>query len=128
MAAGLAAFLGFAAMGFDLAYVRYSRLQLQNATDAASHAALVRLRATGDTTQARTMAITVAAQNKVWGKPLVVQSSEVTFGGWDFSTRTFTSGVSPANAVQVNGTRSALTGSNGAVGLTFGRVLGKTGI
>lgn len=128
MAAGLAAFLGFAAMGFDLAYVRYSRLQLQNATDAASHAALVRLRATGNVTQARAMAVSVGAQNKVWGKPLVIQDSEVTFGGWDFTTRAFVTNTSPPNAVQVIGTRSAATGSNGAVGLTFGRVLGKTGV
>lgn len=128
MALGLTAFLGFAAMGFDLAYIRYARLQLQNATDAASHAALVRLRATGNITQARAMAISVAAQNKVWGKALVLQDSDVSFGGWDFTTKTFASGVSPSNAVQVTGTRSALTGSNGAVGTTFGRVLGKTGV
>jgi Flp pilus assembly protein TadG len=128
MAAGLAAFLGFAAMGFDLAYVRYARLQLQNATDAASHAALVRLRATGNVTQARAMAVSVAAMNKVWGKTLVIQDSDITFGGWDFSTKTFTLGVTPSNAVQVTGARSALVGTNGAVATTFGRVLGKTGI
>jgi Flp pilus assembly protein TadG len=75
MAAGLTAFLGFAAMGFDLAYVRYSRLQLQNATDAASHAALVRLRATGNITQARAMAVSVGGMNKVWGKTLVIQDA-----------------------------------------------------
>ena len=39
-------FLGFAALGLDLAIGRYARMQLENATDAAAHAALVRLRAT----------------------------------------------------------------------------------
>ena len=128
MAICLMTFMGFAALGVDLAYVRYARLQLQNATDAASHAALVRLRATGRTSDARDMAIAVAAQNRVWGKPFILQSQDITFGGWDFAAKSFTANVSPPNAVQVQGTRSALTGANGAVGLTFGRVLGTSSI
>jgi hypothetical protein len=121
-------FAGFAALGVDLAYVRYAHLQLQNATDAASHAALIRLRATGDVASARSAAISVAAQNNVWGKAFVLQTQDISFGGWDFSTKTFTTNLSPANAVRVNGTRNAVTGANGAVGLTFGRLLGKSSI
>lgn len=118
--------LGFAAFGFDLAYVRYARLQLQNATDAAAHAALVRLRASGNTGQATGTAISVAVQNRVWGKPLTLQPADFVFGGWDFTTGLFKANVSPPNAVQVTGTRSALKGANGAIGLSFGRVLGQS--
>jgi Flp pilus assembly protein TadG len=128
MAVCLMTFMGFAALAVDLTYVRYARLQLQNATDAASHAALVRLRATGSTSQARSMAISVAAQNRVWGKTFVLQNQDITFGGWDFANKTFTANVSPPNAVQVNGTRSALAGANGAINLTFGRVLGNNSV
>jgi Putative Flp pilus-assembly TadE/G-like len=129
MAICLVALMGFAALGLDLAYVRYAKLQLQNATDAASHAATVRLRATNDLSQARSAAESVAAQNNVWGKPFVLQDQDFTFGGWDFYTGTFsTTNVPTPNAVQVNGTRSALAGANGAVGLTFGRALGMSSV
>jgi hypothetical protein len=120
--------MGFAALGFDLAYVRYARLQLQNATDAAAHAALVRLRATGNVGQASATAISVGAQNRVWGKTFTLQSADITFGGWNFATQLFIPNVSPANAVRVNGSRSSLTGANGAVGLSFGRVLGNSSV
>ena len=93
MAVCMAVFFGFAALGFDLAYVRYARLQLQNATDAAAHAALVRLRATGSVTSARATAKAIAAENRVWGKSLTLQDSEITFGSWNFTTKSFASGV-----------------------------------
>jgi len=128
MALCMTVFFGFAALGFDLAYVRYAREELQNATDAAAHAALVRLRATGSITQARQMAESVAAQNRAWGKGLTLQDSDIVFGGWSFSSHKFTSGVSPPNAVQVNGSRSAATGVNGPVALTFGRIFGQNSI
>ncbi|MEO8214467.1 MAG: pilus assembly protein TadG-related protein [Myxococcales bacterium] len=128
MALCITVFFGFAALGFDLAYVRLARLQLQNATDAAAHAALVRLRATGNVGSARAMAKSVAAQNYVWGKSITLQDAEIVFGGWNFDAKTFTNGVSPANAVQVKGTRSSTSGVNGAVGLTFGTMLGRSSI
>lgn len=128
MAVCMAVFFGFAALGFDLAYVRYARLQLQNATDAAAHAALVRLRATGNVTTARGMAKAVAAQNNVWGKNLTLVDDDIIFGGWNFTTRTMTTGVSPANAVQVNGLRSTTGGTDGAIALTFGRILGQNSV
>jgi Flp pilus assembly protein TadG len=128
MALGMTVFFGFATLGFDLAYIRYARLQLQNATDAAAHAALVQLRATGNVTAARTIAKSVAAQNRVWGNTLTLLDSEIVFGGWNFDTRSFSQGITPANAVQVNGTRSALTGVNGAIGTSFGRILGTNSV
>jgi putative Tad-like protein involved in Flp pilus assembly/von Willebrand factor type A domain-containing protein len=128
MALCMTVFFGFAALGLDLACARYARLQLENATDAAAHAALVRLRATGSLAEATNMAISVAAANKVWGKSLTVRSSDITFGGWDFNYQTFTPGVSPPNAVAVNGLRSATAGADGAINLMFARVLGYTSV
>lgn len=128
MAVVLTVVLGFAALGFDLAYVRYARLQLQNATDAAAHAALVRLRGSGNTSQSSAMAISVAAQNRVWGKPLTLLPADIAFGGWDFTTSLFKPNLVPANAVQINGTRSSLTGANGAIDLSFGQVLGQSSV
>lgn len=124
MALCLTSLVGTAALGFDLAYMRLARLELQNATDAASHAALVRLRATGDITAARTMAMTVAGRNSVYGRTLVLGSEDIQFGGWDFSTKTFLPNAVPANAVQILGSRSSSVGTNGPVEATFGKALG----
>jgi len=128
MAICLMVFFGMAALGLDLAIARYARLQLENATDAAAHAALVRLRATGSLGAASNMAISVAAANRVWGKNLTIRTSDITYGGWDFQRQSFTAGVSPPNAVQINGLRSALAGADGAINLTFARVLGHPSI
>lgn len=124
MAICMTVFFGMAALGLDLACARYARLQLENATDAAAHAALVRLRATGSLSAASSMAISVAAANRVWGKNLTIRPSDITYGGWDFQHKTFTAGVSPPNAVQINGLRSALAGADGAINLAFARVIG----
>lgn len=128
MAISLGMLVGFAALGIDLAYVRYARLELQNATDAASHAALIRLRSSANTAAAQQAAISVAAQNLVWGRPLTLRSRDVTFGGWDFPRRIFTAGVSPPNAISIDGERSAVAGADGPIALTFGRALGKSSI
>ncbi|HSS39775.1 MAG TPA: pilus assembly protein TadG-related protein [Polyangia bacterium] len=128
MAICMTVFFGMAALGLDLASARYARLQLENATDAAAHAALVRLRATGSLAEASSMAISVAAANRVWGKNLTIRPSDITYGGWDFQHHNFTAGVSPPNAVQINGLRSALAGADGAINLTFARALGHAAI
>jgi hypothetical protein len=124
MAICLTVFFGFAALGLDLASARYARLQLENATDAAAHAALVRLRATGNLSAASSMAISVAAANRVWGKGLSLRASDITYGGWDFGHRRFLPGVWPPNAVRIDGARSALAGGDGPIRLTFARTLG----
>ena len=66
----------------------------------------------------------VFGTNRVWGKNLTIRHSDIAYGGWDFQHQTFTAGVSPPNAVQINGLRSALAGADGAINLTFARVLG----
>jgi Flp pilus assembly protein TadG len=124
MALTLVVMMGFAALGFDLAYVRLARLQMQNASDAAAHAAMVNLRITGNLSSARQTAVTVAAANAVLGKPVLLQGGDVVFGGWDFAHGSFLANTLPANAVTVNGRRSDPTASDGSVSLAFGRVLG----
>jgi hypothetical protein len=114
--------MGFAALGFDLAYVRLARLEMKNATDAAAHAAILRLRATNNTSTATSDAIAIAAQNTVLGKPMVLSSNDFTYGTWDSISKTFTAST-PYTAVKINGVRD-VSDSGGYVDLTFGRVLG----
>lgn len=128
MAIAIAMLAGFGALSVDLAHARYARLQLQNASDAAAHAALLRLRSTGNRTLAKEAAKTVAAQHRVGGKPFVLNDDDIELGGWDFTRRSFTPGVSPANAVRILGTRSSARGANGGLATTFGRVLGRSAI
>jgi Putative Tad-like Flp pilus-assembly len=65
----------------------------------------------------------VAAANTVLSRPVVLAQSDVTFGSYDFTTKTYVAGGSPANAVQVVGQN--LSGGDGKVQMTFGRVLGQ---
>jgi Flp pilus assembly protein TadG len=112
--------MGFAALGFDLAYVRLAREEMMNATDAAAHAAGITLSITNDSSQAQAMAISVASKNTVLGSPVSISGSDITFGTYNFGTKSFVAGGSPPTAVQVNGAKT----SNGLVQLTFGRTLG----
>jgi Flp pilus assembly protein TadG len=116
--------MGFAAIGFDLAYVRLARLEMKNATDAAAHAAILRLRATGNTQTASDDAIAIAAQNTVLGKPMILTENDFTFGAWDSAAKTF-SATTPYTAVKIKGVRD-VSGTGSYVDLTFGRALGYT--
>jgi Flp pilus assembly protein TadG len=122
MALSLVMLMGFAALGFDLSYVRLARLEMKNATDAAAHAAILRLRATGNTTTATTDAIALALKNTVLGKPMVLTNNDFTYGSWDSVAKTFAT-TTPYTAVKINGIRD-VSGTGGYVDLTFGRVLG----
>src|SRR5690242_11758651 len=89
--------LGFAALGFDLSYVRLGRLQMENATDAAAHAAMIVLRGTNDTTQARDAAIDIAHRHEVLGQPMKLTAADIVFGQYRFSTKVFSANVQPYN-------------------------------
>ncbi|MCB9779314.1 MAG: VWA domain-containing protein [Alphaproteobacteria bacterium] len=98
--------VGFGALAVDTAYMRLAHAEAQDVADAASQAALVVLRASGDVEQAEAAARAVVAANKVVGQPAVV--TEIDFG--NFNERdddpTFRpSGVFP-NAVHVEVARS----------------------
>jgi Flp pilus assembly protein TadG len=116
--------MGFAAMAFDLSYVRLARFEMKNATDAASHAAMHVLYSTKSVDQAQTAAEAVASQNTVLGYSVTLSDSDVTFGTWDYNSNTFAPSATVANAVQVNGHSAEPTAPDGTVLTTFGRAIG----
>jgi Flp pilus assembly protein TadG len=121
----LTVLVGFAAMGFDLAYIRLARFEMKNATDAAAHAAMMLMREQSmDTMQATTAAVNVAGNNTVLGYPVVLTSSDVVFGQWDYDSSTFSTGTTPYNAVQITGHKADPTATDGTVKTTFGGPLG----
>jgi Flp pilus assembly protein TadG len=125
MALCLTFLLGFAAIGFDLSYVRLGRLQMENATDAAAHAAVVVLRGTHDPAQAKTEAAAIAHLHEVLGKPMKLTDANIDVGVYDFTTNSFaTSNVAPYNAVRINSQRFSSDSGDGLVNLTFGAALG----
>lgn len=81
LAVAIIALLGFGALSIDTAYMRLAQAQSQDVADAASRAALIVLRQTGDQTQARAAAERVVAENRVAGEAAVL--TDLTFGNWD---------------------------------------------
>jgi Flp pilus assembly protein TadG len=126
MAFCLVILLGFAAVGFDLSYVRLGRLQMENATDAAAHAAMVVLRATGVPDTAQQAAVDIAHLNEVLGQPMKLNKSDVVFGAYNFTTKAFSAGTQPYNGVRVTSQRFSSDSGNGLINLTFGAALGYT--
>lgn len=122
-ALGLTTLLGAGAIAVDLSYVRTVRAQLKNGVDAAAHAALVELRATGNTDSATTVAQAVAAANRAGGYPVAVENTDVVFGAWDFDSHSFDPSAAYFNAVQVASSRDE--GSTyGGIRLFIGPTLG----
>ncbi len=117
-------FLASVVFSVDVSYMQLTKAKLRAATDAAARAAGEGLSRAQDTDYARQAAKDIAAANKVAGRPLVLDDSDIVFGksaqqasgAW-----TFTPNGQPINAVRVFGrrTRSAPSGS---VPLFFGRV------
>jgi Flp pilus assembly protein TadG len=130
MALCLTMLMGFAALGFDLAYVRLARLEMKNASDAAAHAAIMRLRNSNQPTEglkaadSRSAGEMVALANTVLGKQMTLQDADFTFGTWDPSVKSFAAGSIPYTAVKINGVRETSASNDGYVQLTFGRALG----
>lgn len=90
--------LGFGALAIDMAWMKMAYQQAQDVSDAASQAALLELRSTGDLALARDAAEQVVARNKVAaGTPELV---DLQFGIWDESARSFTPSTRSPNAVR----------------------------
>ena len=110
---------GFAALVVDLGYARLVQAQLQAAADAASLGGVEELDLTDDgLTEARSVAVGVAALNSAHGETVVLDPNDgnasegdVTLGVWDRSAQTFTASMDAAevNAVQVIARRDDLT-------------------
>ncbi|MEN1678868.1 MAG: vWA domain-containing protein [Planctomycetota bacterium] len=117
--------LGFAV---DLAHMQNTRAELRLATDAAARAGASVLNRTDSVTAARARARDIAAANRVAGSPLTLEASDVQFGRTSLSQsgrQTFAVGVTPYNAVRVNGRRT--NGSPaGPVPLYFGSLVGRS--
>ena len=110
----------------DIAFMQLTRTELRTSTDAAARAASEALVRTQDVDQARAAARRVAAENPVFGEPLLLADSDIVFGSaaanavGDF---TFQAGAEPTNAVRVNGRRTDSSPS-GNVRLFLGNILG----
>lgn len=122
-AASVTVVLGFGALAIDLSYLRNSRMELRNAVDAASHAAMIEYRRSASEGLARAVAKQVAAQNKVAGHTLTLQDADVVFGVWDFDTSSFGTSGGFINAVQVAATRDA-DATDGPIQFFLAPVLG----
>jgi Flp pilus assembly protein TadG len=111
--------LGMVAFAVDVGYMMVEQTQLQLAADSAAMAAGANMSSTQST-------MTAAAQqygtyNTAGGKTVSIASSDVQYGTWDSTARTFTNSGSVSNAVKVTARRDNSTGGNTTF---FGRVLG----
>lgn len=116
-------FLGFAV---DLAYMQTTRMELQAAADSAARAGATHLSQTDNIGDARSFAISIAAQNTVAGSALNLRNRDVDIGR---SVRNssgkwiFTNNGRPANSVRVTAERTS-SSRGGAVPLFFGSLIG----
>jgi Flp pilus assembly protein TadG len=118
--------IGFCSLGVDLAHVQVAKQELETAVVAA-----VRYGAAGlqsDAATATANAMTVAAQNKADGSPVVLLASDIQFGNWNTSTRTFTvvtgAAENTANAIRITTGRTVARGNG--VSLSFAQLLGQS--
>jgi Flp pilus assembly protein TadG len=117
-------FLASVAFSVDVAYMQLSRTKLRSATDAAARAAGEGLSRAQDIDYARQAAKTIAAANRVAGKPLQLDDSDIVFGkstqqasgAWAFAPN-----GQPINAVRVFGRRTREAPS-GSIPTFFGRI------
>jgi Flp pilus assembly protein TadG len=112
--------VGMIAFAVDIGYLAVVNTQLQAAADSAA------LAAAGSSNLSQSGMVTVAQQfanaNNAAGRAIQLSASDVQFGTWDTSTRTFTPSATAATAVKVT-TRTG-SGSGGATSLFFGRIFG----
>ena len=117
MVSMLSVLMGFGALSMDVSLMRLAQSEAQDVADAAAHAAIVELKATGDATMAEEAAAEVIAANTIVGG--VPQITQVEMGSWSDQSRVFTPGP-VSNGVRVSVGR---TGSN-AVPLLMAPIFG----
>lgn len=123
----LVVLLGFASFAVDYGRVQVVKLQLHRTADAAARAAASSL--SSGITATQNAASTVAAANTADGSAVAIDTaSDVEFGTWTASSKTFTvlsgNARTNANAVRVTCRRTAARGN--AVPLLFARAVGKS--
>ena len=106
--ATLVAMLGFVSLAVDLGHVFLVRSELQAAADAAARYGVTGI-ADGVAT-AQTYAVNAGLENKSDGVGVVIALSDIEFGNWDKSTRSFSvltgAARSGANALRVTARRT----------------------
>jgi hypothetical protein len=114
----MTALLAFASLAVDYARGQVAKTELLRAADAAARYAATGL---GDGT-AVLKAQAAAAENSADGRPVVLGAADVRTGNYDGSTRVFTAGATPINAVEVTAARR---GDDG-VPTVFAQVIGRS--
>jgi len=110
------AMVGF---GVDVGYVMLVKTQLQVAADSAAMAAAANMG--GTSSDIITQAQDFGGRHVAGGKSVALANSDVEFGTWDATSRTFTSSAAVGNAVRVTARRNNTTGGNTYF---WGRVFG----
>ena len=109
--AGLVALIGFTALGIDVGLVYNARTQAQAAADASALAAALNMISAGGVTLASgtSEVIGVASQNAAYPNPsLVLAPGDVTYGGFDWDTRTLDTSVDLTNSSNVTGVKTVI--------------------
>ena len=89
----------FVALTVDIGYMAVVKTQLQGAADAAVLGSAQKIPLGSSTVTASAQSL--AASNNAAGKPVVLDSSDVELGFYDFSLKSFVVDPSSANAVRV---------------------------
>ncbi len=114
------------AFSVDIAYMQLARTELQAANDAAAKAATVALAQGKNANQTKQAAITAAARNKVAGRPLVIDTNNITLGGLrtqQDGTWEFIPNQTPLMAAKIDVNMSSGSPS-GSIPLFFAPLLG----
>src|SRR5689334_8532080 len=80
--------LGFVAFGVDVGYMLLVKTQLQVAADSAAMAAAANM--AGTQSQMNAAAQLYAGYHQAGGKQVTLQTSDIQYGLWDSTARTFT--------------------------------------
>ncbi len=111
--------IGFAALSVDISWLRLADGQAQDVADAASHAALIELRTSGNTADARLAAENIVRENVVGGGQGTI--GEITFGAWERGSDILDVSSLRPNAVEVEVGRYDAD----PVDLNFSRIWGR---
>jgi len=117
----MVALIGMVAFAVDLGYVVLVRTQLQVAADSSAMAAAASM----GLPRAEMMAVAreYAAYHQAGAQPVELLDSDVEYGTWDASTRTFTPSAEVGNAVRV--TARCAEDTSGEAAMFFGRIFGR---
>ena len=119
--------LGFSV---DLAQIQQARTELRVVADLSAKAAVGELSRTQNINKAKNAARDVCAINAVAGTSITLDDADIVFGRSERQvdgTWLFQAGVTPNNSVQVWARRTN-TSANGALPLSFGKLIGRTSV